>query len=84
MLDTAKPCSNLGLSFFLVYFKIINFIGGIYNNPAYHWLTRSIMDLDLEYVKKKLYQHFNNVTVYKLTGGVAYIWFSKNLKLQEH
>lgn len=83
MLDTAKPNSNLALSFFSVYFKIINFIGGIYNNPAYRWLTKSIMDLDLEYVSEKLRNHFNNVKVFKLTGGIAFIWLSKNDKSQK-
>ncbi|MDP8023896.1 MAG: class I SAM-dependent methyltransferase [Nitrososphaeria archaeon] len=84
MLDTAKPNDSLALSFFSVYFKIINFIGGIYNDPAYHWLTKSIMDLDLGYVTEKLREHFNNIMVYKLTGGVAYIWLSKNYKSQEY
>jgi ubiquinone/menaquinone biosynthesis methyltransferase len=81
MLDTAKPTNRLALAFFYVYFKIINFIGGLYNNQAYHWLTNSIMDLDPEFVKKKMSEKFNNVQVYKLTGEIAYIWHSRTRKL---
>ncbi|MFP3166560.1 MAG: class I SAM-dependent methyltransferase, partial [Nitrososphaeria archaeon] len=77
MLDTAKPTKGLALAFFYVYFKMVNFVGGLYNNPAYRWLTNSIMDLDPEFVRKKMFELFNNVKVYKLTGEIAYIWHSR-------
>ena len=77
MLDTAKPTKGLALAFFYVYFKMVNFVGGLYNNPAYRWLTNSIMDLNPEFVRKKMFERFNNVKVYKLTGEIAYIWHSR-------
>lgn len=82
-LDTAKPINPFFIAFFQVYFKIINFLGGLYNDPAYKWLTRSIMNLELSYVNEELLKVFKNVRVYALKGGIAFIWESKKLKIME-
>ncbi|MGC8569433.1 MAG: class I SAM-dependent methyltransferase [Nitrososphaeria archaeon] len=75
-LDTARPRGTLSLAFFKVYFKIIKALGALYRKSGYSWLTRSIMDLDPDYVRMKIYKHFSNVSEYVLTGSIAYIWRS--------
>jgi len=75
-LDTARPRGALSLAFFRVYFKIINVLGAFYRKSGYAWLTKSIMDLDPDYVRMNIGRLFGNVSEYVLTGSIAYIWRS--------